>query len=308
MWQELFGVGLVETSGDFGIVGERPSHPALLDWLAVDFVESGWRVKRLYKTLVMSATYRQSVDATEADVARDPANRLLSSAELRKMVQGYENVREALGWGHEILIGCHWEFDLRAAIDMANALKPIKPLFLEDPLPVLATVMIIMFGRSLAVFLVVLAFRHSVATATVIAFSRAQIGEFSFILAGLGVTLGLLPEEGQNLVLAGAMITIVLNPLLLFTAERLRPMIEARLRRPAPVAEAEPPQAEAVDAAKFLVGKQPDAKTIAEAAKKAAAVSKPSADVRGSVESKQNMARVLTERALQAALERAGGK
>jgi carbon-monoxide dehydrogenase medium subunit len=69
-----------------------------------------------------------------------------------------------------------------------------------------------------------------------------------------------------------------------------------------------PTPVEAVDAAKFLVGKQPDAKTIAEAAKKAAAVSKPSADVRGSVEYKQNMARVLTERALQAALERAGGK
>jgi len=70
------------------------------------------------------------------DPGRDPSNRMLSPAELRKMVVGYENVREALGWEHEILIGCHWEFDLRSAIDFARALEPIKPLFLEDPLPV----------------------------------------------------------------------------------------------------------------------------------------------------------------------------
>jgi CPA2 family monovalent cation:H+ antiporter-2 len=122
-------------------------------------------------------------------------------------------------------------------------------ILLEDPLPVLGTVMIIVFGRSIAVLLVVLAFRHTLATATVIAFSRAQIGEFSFILAGLGVTLGLLPEEGRGLVLAGAMITIVFNPLLLFAAERLRPLIEARLRRPAPAPEAEPDATEAAEAA-----------------------------------------------------------
>jgi CPA2 family monovalent cation:H+ antiporter-2 len=122
-------------------------------------------------------------------------------------------------------------------------------IIIEDPLPVLGTVMIIMFGRSLAVFLVVLAFRHTASTATVIAFSRAQIGEFSFILAGLGVTLGLLPEEGRDLVLAGAMITIVFNPLLLFTAERLRPLIEARLRPPPSAAQAADAQHEAAEAA-----------------------------------------------------------
>ena len=56
----------------------RPSHPKLLDWLAVDFIENGWQVKRLYKMLVMSATYRQSVEATSEDVERDPQNRLLA--------------------------------------------------------------------------------------------------------------------------------------------------------------------------------------------------------------------------------------
>ena len=70
------------------------------------------------------------------DPGRDPSNRLLSSGELRKIRQGFENCREAIGFDHEILIGCHWEFDLRSAIDLAEAIAPIKPMFLEDPLPV----------------------------------------------------------------------------------------------------------------------------------------------------------------------------
>ena len=78
MWQELFGTGLVSTPGDFGTVGARPSDAALLDWLAVDFRESGWDVKRFYKQVLMSATYRQSARATPALIERDPANRLLA--------------------------------------------------------------------------------------------------------------------------------------------------------------------------------------------------------------------------------------
>ena len=60
MWNELFGAGLVETTEDFGIMGQRPSHPELLDWLAVEFRESGWDMKHMYKLMVMSAAYRQS--------------------------------------------------------------------------------------------------------------------------------------------------------------------------------------------------------------------------------------------------------
>ena len=78
MWQEVFGRGLVESAGDFGIMGDRPSHPDLLDWLAVQFRESGWDVKKLYRLLVTSAAYRQTATATPDRLAGDPNNRLLS--------------------------------------------------------------------------------------------------------------------------------------------------------------------------------------------------------------------------------------
>ncbi|MFN8006983.1 MAG: DUF1553 domain-containing protein [Terriglobia bacterium] len=77
-WQEVFGVGLVKTSEDFGSQGQAPSHPELLDWLAVEFRESGWDVKRFFKLMVMSATYRQSAVTTEEKLKKDPENRLLS--------------------------------------------------------------------------------------------------------------------------------------------------------------------------------------------------------------------------------------
>lgn len=78
MWQELFGRGLVVTSEDFGIMGSAPSHPELLDWLAVDFRESGWDVKRLYKMLVTSAAYRQATLITPEKLDKDRDNALLS--------------------------------------------------------------------------------------------------------------------------------------------------------------------------------------------------------------------------------------
>lgn len=86
-------------------------------------------------------------------------------------------------------------------------------ILVHKPLAVLAVVAIIIVGKSLAAFIIVLAFRYPMRTALTISASLAQIGEFSFILAGLGVTLGLLPGEGRDLILAGALLSITLNPL-----------------------------------------------------------------------------------------------
>ncbi len=77
-WQELFGTGLVKTSEDLGIMGDAPSHPELLDWLAVEFRESGWNVQQLFTLMVTSNTYRQAALTTPAKLEADPGNRLLS--------------------------------------------------------------------------------------------------------------------------------------------------------------------------------------------------------------------------------------
>jgi CPA2 family monovalent cation:H+ antiporter-2 len=95
-------------------------------------------------------------------------------------------------------------------------------ILLRDPAAVLATVLIIVVGKSIAAFAIVRAFGHPLNTALTISASLAQIGEFSFILAGLGVTLGLLPEAGRDLILAGALLSILLNPLFFYVADRFR--------------------------------------------------------------------------------------
>ena len=78
MWQEFFGVGLVKSTGDFGMQGNLPTHPELLDWLAVDFMEHNWDIKRLVKQILTSATYRQSGKVTDKHLAIDPENVYLS--------------------------------------------------------------------------------------------------------------------------------------------------------------------------------------------------------------------------------------
>jgi hypothetical protein len=103
MWYELFGTGLVETTDDFGIMGQRPSHPELLDWLAVEFRESGWDIKHMYKLMAMSATYRQSAASTPAQMAKDPRNVLLSHGPRFRM--DAEMVRDIALQSGELLIG-----------------------------------------------------------------------------------------------------------------------------------------------------------------------------------------------------------
>lgn len=77
-WQQFFGIGLVKTSEDFGVQGERPSHPELLDWLATELVRSGWDMKGLHRLIVTSAVYRQSARVSPVLAERDPHNRLLA--------------------------------------------------------------------------------------------------------------------------------------------------------------------------------------------------------------------------------------
>jgi CPA2 family monovalent cation:H+ antiporter-2 len=107
----------------------------------------------------------------------------------------------------------------------------------SNPLPLIATVFIIVIGKSVAAFLIVIAFRHPVATALTISASLAQIGEFSFILAELGVSLDLLPTAVRDLILAGAILSIVLNPLAFAAIDFLLPRLDRPKRAEAPLPE-----------------------------------------------------------------------
>ena len=117
-------------------------------------------------------------------------------------------------------------------------------ILIEQPLLVLGTLVIIMIGKSLAAFAILLAFRRPVGTALTIAAALAQIGEFSFVLVGMGVAFAILPPGGYDLILAAALLSILVNPLMFWIAERVRPALEARFGGPdearSPVAPIEP--------------------------------------------------------------------
>ena len=133
-------------------------------------------------------------------------------------------------------------------------------ILLTHPWQVLGTLFIILVGKSAIGFFLVIALKRPIGSALTISASLAQIGEFSFILAALGVGLGLLPPEAQSYILAGSIISIIVNPLLMFAAEHLRPQLEARIAASAPIvvpqrvepdvtatAPALPPPVEAID-------------------------------------------------------------
>ena len=133
-------------------------------------------------------------------------------------------------------------FSVLFFVSVGMLLDPM--VLVESPGRVAAVVAVIMFGKSIAAFLLVLALRYPLNTALTVSASLAQIGEFSFILAALGMSLGLLPVEGQNLILAGAIISIALNPLLFKTIEPVQDWIRSRSdlarkleRSPDPLAE-----------------------------------------------------------------------
>jgi len=102
IWQEFFGRGLVKTSGDFGMQGELPTNPALLDWMAADFMENGWDIKRLVKQIVMSATYRQSSKVNEENHKKDPENIYLSRSPRQKVKA--EFVRDIILYSSGLLV------------------------------------------------------------------------------------------------------------------------------------------------------------------------------------------------------------
>lgn len=127
IWQQHFGQGLVETPNDFGLAGGRPSHPELLDWLAAEFVRGGWSVKRLHRTLVLSAAYRQAVGLAEGDselssmaVGFRRSPRRLSAEQLRDALLATSGALELVAGGPPV-----WP-DLPAEILQAN------PAFLDD--------------------------------------------------------------------------------------------------------------------------------------------------------------------------------
>ena len=102
-WQEVFGAGLVRSAGDFGVTGEPPSHPELLDWLAVEFRTSGWDLKQLFRLIVESSTYRQSAALTPEKREKDPHNRLLSRGPRFRM--DGEMIRDAALASSGLLVG-----------------------------------------------------------------------------------------------------------------------------------------------------------------------------------------------------------
>lgn len=131
-------------------------------------------------------------------------------------------------------------------------------VLIEAPLAVLVTVLIIVVGKSVAAFVIVRAFGHPTGTALTVSAALAQIGEFSFILVGLGVTLSLLPEEGRDLVLAGAILSILLNPFIFAAIERGRTKLLTRIQFTADKPAPQPAPAAPVPAAQPVAAPAPE--------------------------------------------------
>ena len=115
VWQHLFGTGIVRTASDFGHQGERPTDPALLDYLAATFMENGWSIKKLQRLIVTSATYRQSSAVSPSAAEFDPENRLWSHANRRRL--DLEEMRDSM-------VAASGQLDLRPTVPMRVASRP----------------------------------------------------------------------------------------------------------------------------------------------------------------------------------------
>ena len=135
VWQHHFGRGIVGTASDYGRLGEKPTHPELLDWLAVWFVDNGWSFKKLHRLIVTSASYRQSalVDTSEAAKRSDPDNKLLWRSSVRRLHA--EQIRDAA-------LAASGEMDLEAGGPSVDSDRPRRSIYTKvvrnEPNPILA--------------------------------------------------------------------------------------------------------------------------------------------------------------------------
>ncbi len=123
LWQQCFGTGLVRTPEDFGSQGQPPTHPALLDWLAGDFVSGGWDLRRTLRQIVLSSTYRQDSSATADLMARDPDNLLLSRGPSYQWPA--EMIRDNVLWASGLLVDKQGGAPARP-YDLAVSFKPVR--------------------------------------------------------------------------------------------------------------------------------------------------------------------------------------
>jgi hypothetical protein len=138
VWQQHFGAGLVATPDNLGVTGAKPTHPELLDYLAAEFVQSGWRLKALHRLLVTSATYRQSADLREPAYAADPENKLLWRFPLQRL--DAESVRDAILFTSGELnlevggpyVPIKVNSDSQVVVDEANAGAKRRSLYLQQ--------------------------------------------------------------------------------------------------------------------------------------------------------------------------------
>ena len=215
LWQVL-GVTLLQVAGFIALmllVGRR-----VLPWLLLQVARTGSR--ELFTLSVVAAAIGIAYGASVLFHVSFALGAFFAGTVMRESDLSHRAAEESLPLR-----------DAFAVLFFVSVGMLFDPLvLLAEPLRVLAVVAIIILGKGLAAAVLVLTLRYPLNTALTVAASLAQIGEFSFILAGLGLALGLLPQEGMSLVLAGALISIALNPLLFAC---VKPLKELALRRSA---------------------------------------------------------------------------